>query len=501
MKRIPRLYILCFSLFFAQTYLTNRMSFASTVSYFHNMPVKPQLQSLKKEDLQAKKNIILILIDALRPDHLTPYGYQRNTTPNLHQFAQNSLVYTQFYANAPWTRPSTASFLTGLLPGKHTVENRTLALSHEYITLAEHLKKLGYKTGAVVANGNASSAAGLEQGFDFYSDANNIKKSLPPAKDIITIAEKWLVSVKDSPFFLFLFLVDTHDPYHAPQGFENYFLPDYKGTILRTPHWEYNNHYPEPVREKMLSLYDDAIRYTDFEIGKFFQFLKEKNQFENSHIFVSADHGEGFGEHGKYLHSHHFYDEIIRIPLMIKFAEPIKISGTVHHLADTIDIFPSLILLANDNTFTLQEYARPLWCDIESMKILLIPDVLKQCQMKKLVISEYHEYGIDRQAIFNDQFKVIYQYPANEKEFLIHIPEKKLLPSVNFSSEVIQVFDRKNDVFEQNNLAENMPMEAKKLLKILTEYHQASKMRPAKKVADDISNEIQQNLRSLGYVQ
>ncbi|MEK7706091.1 MAG: sulfatase-like hydrolase/transferase, partial [Myxococcota bacterium] len=117
--------------------------------------------------------VILIVVDAMRPDHLSAYGYERPTTPAIKALADDGVVLTNYFVNGNWTRPSTASLVTGLMPAEHGVESEQDKLAEQYVTLAETLRDLGVPTGAVVGNGNAGSAFGLGQGFSYYADTVN----------------------------------------------------------------------------------------------------------------------------------------------------------------------------------------------------------------------------------------------------------------------------------------------------------------------------------------
>lgn len=169
--------------------------------------------------------IILLLIDATRPDHLSAYGYERPTTPNLKALATQSTTYAKVYANAPWTRPSTASFLTGLNASRHRTETSHSQLPSDIVTLAERLHKVGYATSGFSANSNGGSLAGLDRGFDLFEDPTNTytKKirgktynGLPNGMFTVGRALEHLRNSKAQREFIFIFLVDPHDPYFAP---------------------------------------------------------------------------------------------------------------------------------------------------------------------------------------------------------------------------------------------------------------------------------------------
>ncbi|MEE2960104.1 MAG: sulfatase [Myxococcota bacterium] len=406
--------------------------------------------------------MVLVLVDALRPDHLGSYGYSKATSPNIDRLAREGSRYTRVYANAPWTRPSTASFLTGLNASRHRAESAKSKLPKNVTTLAERLRKRGWVTAGFVANGNGGSLAGLEKGFHLFRDPTNYYtkskrgktyNGLPRGELIVEDSLKWLKRQKNKNVFLFLFLVDPHDPYRAPRRLEKEFLPKgYKGKVRRTALWEYNNDYSPQEREAMISVYDASIRYADEALGKFFDGLKTQGRYDDSTIMVSADHGEGFGEHNFYLHAHHFWDEVVRIPLVIK--GPQFKAGTVNNmLCDSIDV-----------TRTLAQLGEAVHADLPGNSLLGVH------APGKVVISEYNEFGIRRQAAVNDSYKVIWQKPVDQKRFLEAVKRPEYFPSVSMDKEVVRIFNLKSDPMEKNDLLSGAPKEALKLLDTLRAF-------------------------------
>jgi arylsulfatase A-like enzyme len=408
---------------------------------------------------KEKELMVLVLVDALRPDHMGAYGYDKPTTPELDKLAAISTRYTRVYANAPWTRPSTASFLTGLNASRHRTETSKQKLPKEITTLAERLKKAGWTTAGFVANGNGGSLAKLQKGFDVFRDPTNTytKKKrgktyngLPTGHFLVEKAFQWLDQDKSDKVFLFLFTVDPHDPYSAPKHLEKQFLKGYKGKITRSPIWEYKNNYPPERRKAIVAVYDASIRYGDEAMGKLFEGLKKRNLFEKSTVMVSSDHGEGMGEHGFYMHAHHFWDEVVKIPLLVK--GPGFTPGKVdERLTQSLDVAKTLAALGGASTKGMPGY-----------------HLLKEPAPH--VISEYNEHGIHRQAIVGKRYKVIWQKPADEAWYMRAAKKKEYFPSVSFGKEVVRVFDLVEDPGETKDLAAKMPAEAAQLLKTLREF-------------------------------
>ncbi|MDP7039424.1 MAG: sulfatase [Myxococcota bacterium] len=411
---------------------------------------------------EARPNeiIFLTLVDAMRPDHMGSYGYDKPTSPNMDALAKVGKRYTRVYVNAPWTRPSTASFLTGQNASRHRTETAKTKLPKDVRTLAQHLKQAGWTTAGFVANGNGGSLAGLQKGFDVFRDPTNTytKKvrgktynGLPTGEFLIARTLEWLEDVKADKLFVFLFLVDPHDPYYAPPELEKKFLGNHKGKIRRRALWEYDNDYSLAERQSMLAIYDAGIAYADLALGQLFDGLKRMKLYDKSTFLISADHGEGFGEHGFYLHAHHFWEEVIKVPLIV--AGPKITPGVDDRLADSLDVVA-----------TVAELAGTPWKSIPG-KSMLGPK-----EKNPRVISEYNEFGIRRQAIIGPRYKVIWQRPADEAWFNRYVKDRKYFPSVSFDKDVVQVFDLQADPLEQKDLSKDMPKEAKALLEELKAF-------------------------------
>ncbi len=461
--------------------------------YFEGLKPRPlSVQPAGKEG----GNVIFLVVDALRPDHMGLYGYDKareRTTPFLDEWSKDAFVFLHHHANAPWTRPSTASMLTGLYPSKHRTQTDESKLPAGIRTLPMDMKALGYQTTAVVGNGNGSSIAGLERGFDDYVDTTTAWKKLPNAKQIFDDALAWTDKEreKDKPFFMFLFAVDPHDPYRAPPAYEARFLPKgFEGEPRRRAHWEYQNDYPKKERDSMIAVYDAAIRYTDDQIKRFFGELDKRGLLENTTVIITADHGDGFGEHGYYLHAHHHYDEIIRVPLLVK-TPAYRGNGTVFHTTQSIDLAPTIVALAGGKPRP-ELPGKPLF---EMMRAPVDP--------ARLVLTEYKAFGIHRSSLYNQRYRVILQLPADEEEFLRHIPRKELLPSVSFDKEVLHVYARQTDPRDRNNLAGkgSLPKEAAELRDKLKGWMLRSPRSNGDVDVKKMNPSALQDLRDLGYVQ
>ncbi len=304
----------------------------------------------------GRPNVLIYIMDALRPDHLGCYGYRRDTSPNIDAFARDALIFENARSNAPWTRPSIASLLTGLLPSASLTSLRTSVLDPAYQTMGELLKKSGYDTGFITANGNVSDAWGFKQGwgkFEFLSGPLNADGSSTPVRGsevtgrVMSALEAWRSA--ERPWLMMSFTVDTHVPYR-PQAAtrKRYVSDDYSGPMDGSVQATYNA-CMERVRvhkqdvEHMTQLYDATIRDADAEFGRLIRYLRQHNEYDDTLIVVTADHGEGLWEHHKFSHGNNLFEEEIRIPLLVKPPAGLRLKGSVKTPVSIVDILPTIL--------------------------------------------------------------------------------------------------------------------------------------------------------------
>ena len=279
-----------------------------------------------RPDKASRRDVFLITIDTLRADHVHCYGYDRVQTPSLDQLAKQGVRFTQAFTPSPITNSSHASILTGLLPSAHGVSDFGVPLAASHLTLAETLKKRGYRTaafiGAVILDSKAL-APGLDRGFEFYDNfpAQSETKSRwgrveRRGMEVVQHAETWLNAHPAGPHFVWVHLYDPHDPYEPPPP------------------------YSEIYKDR---LYDGEIAYADSALGHFLAYLKKQGWYESSLIVVVGDHGEGLGEHHEDTHGIFLYDSTTHVPLLVKLPEQREAGRTVKAQVRTTDIMPSIL--------------------------------------------------------------------------------------------------------------------------------------------------------------
>jgi len=306
-------------------------------------------------------NVLILVVDALRADHLGLYGYSRDTTPRLDEYARGGVVFDRAYSQASATLPSVCTMFTSLYPTDHAVrEGGPLVLSEDFTTLAEILKDSGYRTGFFSANAlfgyNVSGdderwSLGFEQGFEEFFVAPGSHSGYVRAQTLNERALKWITRRGSrKPFFAYIHYMDPHIPYDPPAEFRDLFPNSYEGEIdwgkRMLKLWASGESIPEEARQHLISLYDAEIAYADHCVAQMLGSLDAAGALSDTLVIVTADHGEAFHEHdGIWVHGLGLYEELIRVPLLVVApnaevgTEPSRIGSVV----GLIDLMPTIL--------------------------------------------------------------------------------------------------------------------------------------------------------------
>ncbi len=266
-------------------------------------------------------NVVLIVIDTLRADHLGMYGYERDTSPNLDLLAERGTVFERAYSHCSWTMPSIASILTGLEPRDHGISKWEDPLMQHLLTLPEVFQAHGYRTAAGISHYILAEEYNFDQGFEFY-DTSALDLGSPhqvsSAPVVTTFGLRQTRRDRRAPFFVMLHYFD--------------------------PHAEYVAHPRFPFGDEPVDLYDGEIAFTDEAIGRLLDEMAQREQLDNTIIVVVADHGEEFGDHGGIMHTVTLYEEVIRIPLLV-YVPGFEARRVEQVVAET-QLAPTLLALA-----------------------------------------------------------------------------------------------------------------------------------------------------------
>jgi len=446
----------------------------SAFIYFRNVPQdKPKL------------NILLITIDALRADHLGCYGYKRNTSPNIDKLARESVLFSWAVSQGAFTAPSIPSIMTAKYPISHGVMTWGDSVNSSLVTLAEILKKNGFTTVSISANDFFSSIMGLDRGFDGLSRGVNL-----PAGEITRRAVRWMKNNRSGNFFLWLHYFEPHQPYRPPLRFKNEFTANIdkgkQARLVKILDRERTNHEAygdiggitkfgmvDGRRELdfYIGLYDAEIKYADEQIGVLLDELKKMGLEENTLIILSADHGEGLGEHNLYFtHGDFLYDELLHVPLIIKFRKLFPRHKVIGSQVRLIDIMPTILDIAG-----IRPPAR-----IDGVSLL--PFISAKSRFPQLYA--FSEFDVKR-SIRTPEWKLIYNQPPYHEN--------------------CELYNLKDDPKELVNLMKgNLTAAEKAQFRFLKQKLDSYLKREAAvsvKSIRIINERIRNKLKSLGYLQ
>lgn len=304
----------------------------------------------------GRPNIIFIVVDALRSDHVSAYGYSRQTTPVVDSLlADQGVLFSEATAVSSWTNPSNGAMLTSRMPSDiDTVwADMSRRIPEDETLLAEYLQEAGYLTAGFNSNFWMGARFGYKQGFDTYISTQGDDRHL--AASLNKLAFSWLddnaSTLEDgkSPLFLFLYYYDPHSWYDPLPPFDTMYDPDYTGSL--TP--ELYGHGETVVSgdlvlsdrdlEHLIALYDGDIAYWDQQLGIMMADLQQRGLLDNSLIILTSDHGQMFGEHDKWLHRNSLYEEVLRVPLLFRSSGTLPEGRIIDTPVDLLDVTPTVL--------------------------------------------------------------------------------------------------------------------------------------------------------------
>jgi len=434
-------------------------------------------------------------VDSLRADFVSAYDNRTASTPHMDRLADDGLVFTQVISPAPWTLPSFSSIMTGLLPEVHMTKGKSSKLPDNLPTLAGYMRDNGYYTGAIVFNPYLKLSHGMSQGFlhfDVYPKtvlgnsfgARLLKRLFPrrfqqniTTSDLTDAAIDWLKSNQGKDYFLWVHYLDPHMPYAPPDEF----LPQGKapatiGAKFDRSSGDIRGGFFTPSlseREWIRKLYDGEVRYVDKSVGRLLDALKQMNVYDDSLIILTADHGEEFWEHGSFEHGHTLYNELLRVPLIIKL--PLSSSkGRINNMVQTHSVMPTVLDICGityDREHLSAASLAPLWKGRPG------------AYDERPIVSSGLLYYEDREALIFNGLKYINYLVTNHEE----------------------LYDLNRDPQEQINIANANPGLIDKARDIMKKYHAGSKqLRDHYHIERSTEIKLDQKtlreLKSLGYV-
>jgi arylsulfatase A-like enzyme/Tfp pilus assembly protein PilF len=398
-------------------------------------------------------NVVLVTIDTLRADRVSSYGSGRVATPHMDRIAAEGILFSNAASTVPFTLPAHASIMTGAYPPRHGVrENVGYTLNQEMATLAEEMGKAGRDTSGFVSAFVLDSRWGIGRGFAHFFDdfdlgaldSPNLSSVQRSGEETVAAAVRWLDEREsDQPFFLWLHLYDPHDPYTPPEPYKSRF----------------------PAHP-----YDGEVAYTDAIFGDFLDALVSRGLLDRSLFILTADHGEGLGDHQEAFHGYFVYDTTIRVPLMVRFPGTMYSGRVISDPVSHVDLMPTILDVLN----------RPIPGGVDGKSLLPViagaPDSTTREVYSESFYPLLHYGWAPLRSIRTDRYK------------LIDVPRAELYDLKNDSEEL-------NDVFrEQREIADELTTRLKNL-RMKIESNAPTEASPS-----DLDQETIDRLRALGYM-
>ena len=323
---------------------------------------------------QKDLNVILISVDTLRADRLSVYDPRGPKTPNLDLIAGDGVIFTNMQANSPWTLPSLCTLHTSMYPTGHGVTSMQDRLDDMRDTLAETIEKAGLMTGAVVSNGWLLEAFGAHQGFRFYDHMKHrlrapywaanlwyramrvffhdtaVRQDTSNSRMHVGYALEFLEANRESNFFFWLHVIDPHEPYiargqwaaDAGKKYPSKRIPARNSGMV--VNYRKGMMLEEVDRLHVEDLYNREVEFTDRQIGRFLDRVAELGLMKNTMIIFTADHGEEFWEHHDVSHGHTFFDEVMRVPMIIRLPDGYPVvRNRIETQVRLVDVAPTVL--------------------------------------------------------------------------------------------------------------------------------------------------------------
>jgi arylsulfatase A-like enzyme len=443
--------------------------------------------------------VIIYVIDTLRTDRLGLYGYSRGTSPQIDALAAESVVFDQAYAPAPWTLPSVASLFTSTFPCEHEVLAEKDVLDESLLTLGEVLRRIGYRTAAFSTNVFVRTAD-LSRGFDVYKRTEEHLQHLAG----------YLVGVEGEPTYLYIHTLEPHNPYLAPNpyverfgsvtekerraykrsmiGYRRLAALDWSrgrpvGTTDNTTSQNRALYLLRSLGEPLEAMYDGAVLYADVRLGQIIGLLRNVGLWEYSVFVLVADHGEEFGDHGGWLHDQSVYEELMHVPLLIRFPGGQWGGRRIGEPVSLVDLKPTI----------LDAIGRPELCG--------------ECRGRSLLPAIEGETTLSTEPVVTGMRWNVKKYYRPWKESRgdvnVVVRQGSLKGIWNLEPGTMELYDLAADPGERSNLAESRSERVRELMASVRTWYaacreQASAHGPRR--TEELDADTLEEIRSLGYV-
>ncbi len=461
--------------------------------------------------ITGRQNVLVLMIDTLRKDHVGVYGYPRSVTPHLDRLARDARIFDRAYSTSSWTHPAVTSLFTSQYPSSHGVETKVSSLNGGFETLAEAFEREGYRTGIFTASAFVPKIYGLDQGFqhevsmgkpayerllitEYFGRTVGKIPMLPWHRhDLITLFEewcrpalvldwlttprlsdafrRWIEQIGGENFFAYVHVLEPHTPYvgrgiYAPPG-----PLDFKYGASGATLYPFDVAPPIPADSLRLRIdkYDDDVREVDRAVGDLFEWMEEQGLLENTIVVVMADHGEEFYEHRSWKHGTTLFEELVSIPLFIRI--PGAPPGRSREYVSMVDVAPALLDLTG--------IAAPATFRGYSFAPLLRGDA--RFEPRSEIFAELaRSSGAEAQMLLVDGAKIIQYWKQ--------------------SSEAVEQYDLGADPGEQRSTIALDSMRAKAMLEKLNATIEDARAIRGTTENVELDPNLEQQLRAMGYL-
>jgi arylsulfatase A-like enzyme len=497
-----------------------------------NVPIvrEEKVEVDEGEVVSTMPNVLILCIESIRMDHLSTYGYVRETSPQLTELADRGALFLRAFSQSSWTKPNVASILTARYSSGHGVNRMGQALSDVLPYLPDVLARNGYATGLFSSSPFLLPLFGfhrgveelytppekrtkelvlwnlfktlwipvlklpfqpverLEYGIESFLQLKRIRPLDLSATSLNSALESWTSRIGQRPFFAYVHYMEPHLPYSPPPPFDYMFYSDYRGDPRVQPP-RLQGHEPferlDPIdtdaHRFIKAKYDGEIAYIDREIGRLIEFLDGRDLLDHTILIVTSDHGQEFFEHGGYGHGRSLYNEVVQIPLIMVYPGKIppgtSISANVRH----IDIAPTIF------DYCGIDYSE-MGFDGTSLRPLLSGYTGSQQK------SDEESTGESREGILYFEL-----YTGGFEGRAIQKDGKKLYIANKKGEKAAQLFDLSKDPGEQQPLTDDSVQQH--LTSLLEDIYNRSKSRSVHAAEVEIDTNTEEKLRSLGYLE
>lgn len=438
----------------------------------------------------TRPNVLIISIDTLRRDRISPYGGDPQLTPNLGALAASGITIERYWSAAPWTLPSYATLMTGEYPSTHGAGRVQLeeggstrgvvGIADGIPSLVRNFDQAGYATQAFFSNGHLNMPSGVENGFDGYNWYGLTGRSATQQ------FHEWTATLNGRPFFAMVQMTDPHWPLVVPTRFQPIqeapdpdSVPSLETDAMRLFH----KGVPEEDRDHFTRLYEVLVEYMDARVGEVLSSLEKRGLRENTLIVFHSDHGEELWDHGNWWHGHTYHHELVQVPLIFSFPNVLPAGTRIDGDFRGPDVMPTLLDLVG---------LWPIERELEGVSLAhLLTGEDGNPPAPALHESQLYGPGGDL-ALTAWPWRLIYQ-PVGDRQANDSY--------VNVKSEV-QLFNVEDDPLELVNLADKEPKQRDKMLAAARKFQeQAASRKLGKSTPTKMGADADAGLSVLGYVE